>query len=55
MGLARGPAGNVAALYAALAEDMAKDTHEVPDFAHASRIHWLIAWLIAGIEAAVRP
>ncbi|MGV4989002.1 hypothetical protein ACVB8X_41540 [Streptomyces sp. NRAIS4] len=38
-----GPARNVAGLYAALAEDLAKDTHEVPDFAHALRLHRLIA------------
>ncbi|WP_031160850.1 hypothetical protein [Streptomyces durhamensis] len=45
-----GPARNVAAVYAALAEDLAKDTHEVPDFAHALRLHRLIA----DIEAAAR-
>jgi len=43
-----GPASNVAAVYAALAEDLTKDTHEVPDFTHALRMHRLIA----DIEAA---
>jgi predicted dehydrogenase len=45
-----GPASNVAALYAALAEDLTKDAHEVPDFSHALRIHRLIS----DIEAAAR-
>ncbi|MGW0830575.1 Gfo/Idh/MocA family protein [Streptomyces prunicolor] len=38
-----GPARNVAALYAAFAEDLAKDSREVPDFAHALTIQTLIA------------
>ncbi|MDH6215039.1 hypothetical protein [Streptomyces pseudovenezuelae] len=45
-----GPAANVAAVYAALAEDLANGTHEVPDFTHARRMHQLIA----DIEAAAR-
>ncbi|MEV6741442.1 Gfo/Idh/MocA family oxidoreductase [Streptomyces sp. NPDC051104] len=43
-----GPPRNVAAVYTAFAEDLAKGTHKVPDFAHARRIHRLIA----DIEAA---
>lgn len=38
-----GPARTVAALYTALAEDLARDTHEVPDFARAVAIHDLLA------------
>lgn len=38
-----GPPRNVAAVYAALAKDLAEDTQTVPDFAHALRIHRLIA------------
>ena len=45
-----GPASNVAAVYAALAEDLTKGTHEVPDFTHALRMHRLIT----DIEAAAR-
>jgi hypothetical protein len=45
-----GPATNVAAVYAALAEDLKKGTHEVPDFIQALRMHRLIA----DIEAAAR-
>ena len=45
-----GPARNVAALYAALADDIAKNTHEVPDFAHAVAIQTMIT----NIEAAAR-
>jgi predicted dehydrogenase len=45
-----GRARNVAAVYAALAEDLAKDTRQVPDFTHAVRIHRLIS----EIEAAAR-
>jgi hypothetical protein len=33
-----------------LAEDLARDTHTVPDFAHAVTIHGLLA----DIEAAAR-
>jgi hypothetical protein len=42
-GLPAGPARNVAALYASLAEDLANHTHTVPDFAHALTIHRLLA------------
>jgi predicted dehydrogenase len=45
-----GPPRNVAAVYAAFANDLAKGTQEVPDFAHALRIHRLIA----DIETAAR-
>ncbi|KUL55558.1 oxidoreductase [Streptomyces sp. NRRL F-4489] len=45
-----GPARNVAAVYAAFADDLAQGTHEVPDFAHALRLHRLLA----DIEAAAR-
>jgi hypothetical protein len=37
-------------VYAALAEYLTKDTHEVPDFAQPLRIHQLIT----DIEAAAR-
>ncbi|MEU7305180.1 Gfo/Idh/MocA family oxidoreductase [Streptomyces sp. NPDC007206] len=45
-----GPPRNVAAVYAAFAKDLAKGTHEVPDFTHALRIHQLLA----DIETAAR-
>ena len=44
-----GPARNVAALYAAFAEDLAKDTCTVPDFAHALTIQTLIADIQASV------
>ncbi|MEU2718388.1 Gfo/Idh/MocA family oxidoreductase [Streptomyces sp. NPDC007205] len=45
-----GPPRNVAAVYTAFAKDLAEGTQEVPDFAHALRIHRLIA----DVEAAAR-
>lgn len=40
--LANSPAANVARLYARFAQDLAEETHTVPDFAHALRRHQLI-------------